>query len=454
MNACENGTAAITESPSPQRLESLFDDAETSAQPVQPGCGIGVDVSDCTADVVPYQPVKERKRRWFSAIWREVAKVRAAKNAPHIVHVKVDELFASVEQVLNPRLRGKPVLVGRGVVASASCEAKFHGARVGMSLPDAAHVCPKAIVVPGKYEHYADFAERVRRILETYTPAVETAALDDFYLDFAGSEQIYTDFEGTLRRMQAEVLGRTGLNVSVGAARTKVVASIASQLERPRGLRIAMPGTEEAFLAPLPVEKLHGIGHAHGVALAEQGVTTIGQLRRIPKPVLTAAFGEDMGKQIWECARGLDRRESPRASACVSREAAIEGGTLDIELLSGLLVYLSERIAATLREQGNHAGSIGVRVEYVDRSSAQRSIRLMCLTNNARELVAAARELFAKVVTRGVAVRRVRVSAANIGAEQRQNETIEPEANRRWVGNPEVRNIRGSYRWNAVLQDS
>src|SRR5207344_2332556 len=112
-----------------------------------------------------------------------------------------------------------------------------------------------------------------------------------FYLEFADSGRLYADFEGTLRRLQAEVLGRTGLNVSMGAGRTKVVASIASRLVQPGGLRIVQPGTEETFLAPLPVDKLNGIGRAHAAALADYEVTTIGQLRRIPKPVLAAAFG-------------------------------------------------------------------------------------------------------------------------------------------------------------------
>ncbi|HEY4977822.1 MAG TPA: DNA polymerase IV, partial [Candidatus Acidoferrum sp.] len=216
------------------------------------------------------------KRSWFPTRWLGRSNARAAEKSPHIVHVDVDAFFASVEQVLNPKLAGKPVLVGRGVVASASYEAKFRGVKTAMSFRDALRICPKAIVVPGQYEHYADFAERVRRILETYTPAVETAALDDFYLDFAGTERLYPDYEATLRRLQAEILGRTGLSVSVGAARTKVVASIASRLERPRGFRIVAPGMEEAFLAPLPVEKLHGIGHTHAGALAERGIATIG----------------------------------------------------------------------------------------------------------------------------------------------------------------------------------
>src|SRR5258705_6703089 len=142
------------------------------------------------------------KRSWFSANWLGFGKARAAlrlgsgqaEKLPHIGHVDVDAFFASVEQVLNPKLRGKPVLVGRGCVASASYEAKFRGVKTAMSFRDALRICPKAIVVPGKYEHYADFAERVRRILETYTPAVGTAALDELYMDVGGERRVIPDF--------------------------------------------------------------------------------------------------------------------------------------------------------------------------------------------------------------------------------------------------------------------
>src|SRR5258706_6154518 len=169
------------------------------------------------------------KRSWFSANWLGFGKARAAlrlgsgqaEKLPHIVLVDVDAFFASVEQVLNPKLRGKPVLVGRGCVASASYEAKFRGVKTAMSFRDALRICPKAIVVPGKYEHYADFAERGRRILETYKLAVETAALEDFYMDFAGTGRLYPDFEATLRRPPAEILGRTGLSGSGGGGRAE-----------------------------------------------------------------------------------------------------------------------------------------------------------------------------------------------------------------------------------------
>jgi len=400
----------------------------------------------------PRTETTTEKNPWSAWAWLGLCK-NASRKIPNIVHVDVDAFFASVEQVLNPRLRGKPVLVGRGVVASASYEAKSQGVRTAMSFREARRVCPKAVVVPGQYEHYADFAERVRRILETYTPAVETAALDDFYLDFAGTERLYPDYEATLRRLQAEIFSRTGLSVSIGAAPTKVVASIASRLERPRGFRMVAPGEEEAFLTPLPVEKLHGIGHVHAGMLAERGIATIGQLRQVPKAVLQAAFGEAIGQQIWERARGLDGREVllPATPKSVSRETTIEGGTIDTEFLGGLIEYLSERIGSTLREYSKQARTIGLRIRYVDHFSAHQTVRLMKPTNDERELLAAAKDLFDKLFTRRVAVRLLGVGVTNLEADRRQNELFDTNANRRWYLNRGVDSVRGRYGWNAVF---
>src|ERR1700674_2749805 len=410
------------------------------------------DAGPASSSEAPPRETAAEQNPWSGWAWLGWCKNSNPKTS-NIVHVDVDAFFASVEQVLNPRLRGKPVLVGRGCVASASYEAKFCGVRTAMSFREALRICPKAVVVPGQYEHYADFAERVRQILETYTTAVETAALDDFYLDFAGTERLYPDYEAALRRLQAEVLGRTGLSVSVGAARTKVVASIASRLERPRGFRMIAPGEEEAFLTPLPVEKLHGIGHVHATALAERGITTIGQLRQVPRPALEAAFGEAIGGQIWERARGLDGREvmMPSTPKSVSRETTIEGGTIDTEFLGGLIEYLCERIGSTLREYRNQARTIGLRVRYVDSFSEHRTVRLTRPTNDERELLAAAMELFGKLFTRRVAVRLVGVSVTNLEPDRRQNELFDRDANRRWDLNREMDRVRGRYGWNAVF---
>ena len=431
------------EAEAPHYREAEQETAEQSANPARP------------SETPPTETAAEKNpwSAWSWLGWCKNSSHKIPNSIPNIVHVDVDAFFASVEQVLDPKLRGKPVLVGRGCVASASYEAKFRGVRTAMSFREALRVCPNAIVVPGQYEHYADFAERVRRILETYTPAVETAALDDFYLDFAGTERLYPDYEATLRRLQLEIRGRTALSVSVGAARTKVVASIASRLERPCGFRLVMPGDEENFLTPLPVEKLHGIGHMHASALAERGIATIGQLRQVPRVALEAAFGEIIGQQIWERARGLDGREVllPATPKSISRETTIEGGTIDTEFLGGLIEYLSERVGSTLREYGKQVRTIGLRIRYVDHFSAHQTMRLLKPTNDERELLAAAKELFTKLFTRRVAVRLVGISVTNLEADRRQNELFDIAANRRWYLNRGVDSVRGRYGWNAVF---
>lgn len=372
---------------------------------------------------------------------------------PKIVHVDVDAFFASVEQVLDPRLRGRPVLVGRGVVASASYEAKARGVRTAMTFREARRLCPEAIVVPGQYEHYADHAARVARILNDFTPAVEAAALDDFYLDFTGTDRLYPHFAGVLRRMQQRVERDLGLSVSVGAATSKLVASIASRLKRPRGFRIVPPGTEEEFLAPLAVEKLHGIGPAHAATLHERGIQTIGALRQMPLAALAAAFGDVVGRQLWERARGRDPREvrTPAAPKSISRETTIEGGTIDVEFLAALVEYLAERLGASLRRCGRQARTLRLRLRYADFHAAARSMPLVPPTNDEKSLLATAMALLDALFTRRVALRFVGLSVANLELERRQNELFDTRSNRRGYLNRGVDIVRDRFGWNAIF---
>ncbi|HVB35017.1 MAG TPA: DNA polymerase IV [Patescibacteria group bacterium] len=387
-----------------------------------------------------------------------------------IVHVDVDAFFASVEQALDPRLRGKPVLVGRGVVASASYPAKRRGVRTAMPMREALRLCPEATVVAGEYEHYADAAGRVRRILLDFTPVVETAALDDFYLDFTGAERLYPDFRRALRRLGQRVEDETGLSVSIGAATSKLVSAAASRIRRPRGLGIVPAGEEEKFLAPLPVGKLQGIGPAHAATLGERGVRSVGDLRRLPLGVLIAAFGPAVGRQFWDRARGIDPRavEAPaaemeaapgspsgagfgRAPKSISRETTIEGGTIDLDLLLGLLEYLAERVASTLRSIGCQARSLTVKIRYADSYRAARGTRLDPATNDERALLDAALEIFHALDGRRVALRWVGMSVTNLEADRRQNEMFDAAANRRWYLNRGVDRVRGRFGWNAVF---
>jgi DNA polymerase-4 len=372
---------------------------------------------------------------------------------PKIVHADVDAFFASVEQLLNPALRGKPVLVGRGVVASASYEAKALGVKTAMTIRRARELCPQAILVAGRYEHYADYAQRIKAILLDFTPAVEQAALDDFYLDFTGTDRLYPDFPGKLRALQQRIQEDLGLSVSVGAATSKMVASIASRLRRPRGFRIISPGTEEEFLAPLPVEKLLGIGHSHEQVLQERGIRTIGELRRVPRELLIAAFGNVIGSQLYDRARGMDSRAvtAPATPKSISRETTIEGGTIDLDFLRTLIEYLAERVASTLRGIGRQARTLALHIRYTDFGDAARSTALDPPTNDEKSLLETAIKIFHALYTRRVAIRFVGVGVANLEPESLQNEFFDRKSNRRWYLNRGVDKVRKKFGWNALF---
>jgi DNA polymerase IV len=382
--------------------------------------------------------------RWFGFKRSRTSKI------PNIVHVNLEGFFASVEQVLNRKLRRKPVLVGPGIVASASYEAKLCSVKIGMTFPDALRICPTAITVSGEYDAYADFAERVRGILESHTSAVESGSQDDFFLDFAGGARRYPDYPGTLRRMQCEILGRTGLSVSIGAGRSKVVAATASQLQLPSGLRVVVPGEEEAFLAPLPAEKIYGIGPVYGATLVEHGVATVGELCQVPKPALQALFGEAIGKQIWERARGLDGKGLPeRASAeFISRETTVEGSGVDREFFATLIRYLGKRVSSALRENGKQAHAVGLRVRYVNDFSAHESVRIHA-TSDEGKILDAANELFTKLWTRGLPLRLISVTTKCVDDCKRLGELESKEATDHAYPGDGVNSVNGDYGWNV-----
>ena len=350
---------------------------------------------------------------------------------PSMVHVSLDSFFASVEQLLNPKLLGKPVLIGRKALASFSAEARMLGVRPTMTTAEALELCPNAVVLPGRYNKYAEYAEKVRQILETYTPAVEAGSRDNFYLDFGKTHLIDQDFRCTLLRLQMDVLDQTGLSISLGAAGTKVVAEIASQIDGPRGFRIVPPIAEAEFIAPLPIERLPGLGTPHESLLAASGFRTIAALRRVPRQALIAAFGEALGERIWNAARGRDFSEklpvAPRSS--ISRETTIAGGTTDPEHLKQMIGYLCDRVSATLHESGRVAGSIGLTIAYVDQYSAKQSLRVVRPTAASLDLQEAAQNLCKNSFTRPVKVHRLRVEvsacAAKTVAAQRSAELVE-----------------------------
>src|SRR5438477_1392211 len=216
--------------------------------------------------------------------------------APNHAHIHIDGFFAAVEQSLRPRLRGKPVLVGGDTVISASYEAKLLGISTGMAIEQTRSISPNATILSPRYDRYAECAELLRSVLENFACTVDPDSHHGFYLNFFGSPLLQHDFPGTLRRLQLEILKLAGLPVSIGAGKSKIIAAIASRLERPCGLRIITRGTESAFLATLPIEALDGVSRIKSANLRKRGITTLAELRRVPLASLQCAYGDSTGR--------------------------------------------------------------------------------------------------------------------------------------------------------------
>ncbi|TMG00309.1 MAG: DNA polymerase IV, partial [Chloroflexi bacterium] len=229
-----------------------------------------------------------------------------------VMHVDLDAFYASVEQLRRPELRGKPVIVGgagvdgeRGVVAAASYEARPFGVRSAMPLSRARRLCPNAVFIPCDFPAYREASKSVFAILDRYSPLIEPIALDEAYLDLTGEDALMGPADTVAVRLRDEVKTRCGLDLSIGVASCKLVAKVASELRKPRGLVVVPPGTEASFLAPLPLGKLPGCGPATAVRLERVGVRTIGDLAALPDPLLGELFGQ-YGRLLGSHARGID----------------------------------------------------------------------------------------------------------------------------------------------------
>src|SRR2546421_401407 len=237
------------------------------------------------------------------------------RNEPSILHLDMDAFYASVEQLHKPSLRGRPVVVGwvgpRGVVATASYEARRHGVRSAMSIGEARRRCPQAAYLSPRFDAYAAISAVVIGVLRELSPAVEPISMDEAFVDLAAGLSGGLDAESVTAlgaRLKAEIRARTGLTASIGAGTSKLIAKIASDSRKPDGLVVVPPGQERALLDPLPVRALWGVGPASAERLHRSGVTTIGELAALPPERLVALFGVARGNSLCELARGLDAR--------------------------------------------------------------------------------------------------------------------------------------------------
>ncbi|HXK19120.1 MAG TPA: DNA polymerase IV [Polyangiaceae bacterium] len=362
-----------------------------------------------------------------------------ALDAPRICCLDLDTFFVSVERLLDPRLQGKPVVVGarkgeRGVVTSASYEVRALGVRSGMSMKEAVRLAPHAIYVPTRHGVYGDYAERVRTIAENYTPASQVASIDEMYLDFAGCESLYrapddatadATIERTVRRLTSEIQAKVGLPSSAGIATSRPVAKVASGLAKPRGVLMVPAGAELAFLAPLPVRKFPGIGPVAEQKLHAVGIKTLADVAAAAPALLRGVFGawaspiqrgcQGHGTHDLSRDRPAFQEHDPSGSAegTISNERTFREDVGDATCLSSMLCSLCERVCFRARKRRVKARTVILKLRYADFQTLTRS-RTITPTCSELELYPVIMDLFARARQRRTRIRLLGICLSNL----------------------------------------
>jgi DNA polymerase-4 len=297
-----------------------------------------------------------------------------------IAHVDMDAFYAAVEQRDRPELRGKPVIVGaepsgRGVVSAASYEARVYGVRSAMPISTAARLCPHGAFLPVDMAKYQRVSAEIMAVLEGFSPLVEPISVDEAFVDLTGTESLFGPPENAVRAMKRRIRETTELTASAGLAPNKFLAKIASDLKKPDGLVVVPAGGEAAFLAPLPIGRLWGVGKVMAEALSGLGITTIGQLQRMPRAVLVRRFG-DHGAALHDLALGRDERpvEPDTVPKSMGAEETFEADCRDPARLAAVLREQAERVARELREGGVAAARLTLKLRFSDFRTITRAV--------------------------------------------------------------------------------
>jgi DNA polymerase-4 len=372
----------------------------------------------------------------------KLAQFRAKHGAPpvpttdssaSILHIDMDAFFVSVELLTRPELRGKAVIVGgqrdqRGVVTSASYEARNFGVHSAMALRTAAKLCPHAIFLDSHHELYGQWSDRVATILGRYSPVVEMASIDEAYLDLAGTERLLGPPLAAAHRLLREITATTSLPCSGGLGVTRLIAKIASEQAKPRGLVWVPAGSEAAFLAPLAVRRVPGIGKVTDAALRGLGIDTIAQLQAVPLERLESTFGQ-WGTALYRKARGIDSYEffvdaEPKS---ISHNQTFGEDTRDRDALESTLSYLCQKASKRMRDAGLHARTVTLTLRYTNFRTITRSQTLAEPADLDTVFLKAVRELFHRTWDGKAMLRLVGVAFTSFSGGSAQIDLLDPE---------------------------
>lgn len=344
-----------------------------------------------------------------------------------ILHIDMDAFFASVEQVLNPSLKGKPLIIGgdasdnRGVVSTASYEARKYGVHSAMPIAQARRLCPHGIFMRGSFENYRVASETVHEILQSISPLVEGVSIDEAYVDITGSLRLFGGEEAIAHLIKSRIREATQLPCTVAIASNKLVAKVGSDEGKPDGILLIPEGSERDFFHPLAVRKLPGVGPRTAENLESLGIMTIGQLGDLPTSTLLTVFGPS-GYSLQRAARGISVSDVVTESTpkSVGRETTFERDLLDWDQIQRILIYLTERSAYALREKQMEARCVTLKVRYSDFDTHTFSETLRESTCVDSEIIAILEHLIPKAKERRARVRLIGVSLSSLVYNQHQ----------------------------------
>jgi DNA polymerase IV len=380
-----------------------------------------------------------------------------------ILHIDMDAFFVSVEQVRDPSLKGKPVIVGgdpdggRGVVAAASYEARKYGIHSAQPISRAKRLCPHAIFLRGTHGLYSEFSARIFDILDHYSPLVEPMSLDEAYVDLTGCERLHGPTTETAVRIHDAIQSQVGINASVGMATNKLMAKIASGMSKPNGFLRILPGHEAAFLAPLAIGRIPGIGPKSVEEFKRMGIHTVRDLAALPLELLEEVHGE-WGHRLYQKARGISqspvlKRDDTRS---ISRETTLEKDSADQAFLESKLSWLVEKAASQLREEGLLTRCISLKLRDSNFKTVTRSHTLTDATCEDHVIFDTVAGLFRKLFTHGTCVRLVGVALTSLtSGETPQMELFENLDAKQWQKLYQgIDRIRDKYGFRSILRGS
>ncbi len=340
-----------------------------------------------------------------------------------ILHIDMDAFFASVEQMRHPELRGKPVVVGgsgdptkRGVVSTASYEARKFGIHSAMPLRTTYKLCPGAVFLPVDYEEYSNISEKIQKILREFSPVIEVAGIDESFLDIS---DVHESSEEIARKIKKRIKNETGLTCSIGIAPNKLLAKIASDMQKPDGLTI-LKDNIEGKIWPLPVRKLWGVGPKTEAYLREMGIKTIGGLAALPLDEMIEKFGDSHGRYLYEASRGID--ESPLVThwepKSMSREITFQEDVDNWQILAKALSELTKDVVETMKQEGYKGKTVTVKIRFSDFETHTRAKTLQGITDSEKIIRKTAFECLNRIELK----RKVRLIGIRVGRLVKEQE--------------------------------